>query len=139
MTKDIVDELQAKAANLNVALVLIIEDNPSEQRLFWLIKDAVGMVPCVVGNTSDALVAVEYARFNLILLDLQMPNVEAIECAKRIRHIELERGTKTPIIAVTAHAMPGDREKCISAGMDDYLAKPFPLTLLKEKIAQWAA
>ena len=139
MTKDCIDELQIEANEQKVALVLIIEDNPAQQRLFWLIKDAVGMIPCVVGNSAEALEAVSHARFNLIMLNLHIPHVEALECARKIRLLEAERGTKTPIIAVTANAMPGDRERCLDAGMDDYLAKPFPLVLLKEKIIQWAA
>lgn len=139
MTKSDLEKLRATAVDLNVFFVLIIENNPSEQRLFWLIKEAVGMVPCVVDGSSAALEAMNSVSFNLIILNLQMPEIEALECAKQIRQLELEHRIKTPIIAVTAHAMSGDREKCINAGMDDYLAKPFSLALLKGMIAKWAA
>lgn len=118
-------KLKATANDLQFALALIIEQNPSEQGLFSLIQESVGMVPRVVSNTADALEAIKYLRFNLIILNLQMPKFEGVECAKQIRHLEQARGTKTPMVAVTAHPMPCDRDKCLSAGMDDYLAKPF--------------
>ncbi|MFA6209600.1 MAG: response regulator [Candidatus Obscuribacterales bacterium] len=139
MTRDDVEKLEAKAMKSNSALVLIIEEKLSEQHFFKLIEKAVGMVCCVVSNRANALEALHYGHFNLIMLDLQIPNIEAIECAKEIRLLELKRGIKTPIIAVTAHAMPEDRQKCLDAGMDDYLSKPFSLSLLKNKIAEWAA
>ncbi len=139
MFRDDIEKLQIKAMNTNSALVLVIEENPSQQRFFSLIEDNVGMVSCIVDSCSTALELLKYVRFNLIMLDLQMPNIEAIRCAKEIRLFERERGTKTPIIAVTANVMPGDREKCLEAGMDDYLPKPFPLAQLREMIAQWAA
>ncbi|MBC7997871.1 MAG: response regulator [Leptolyngbya sp.] len=139
MFRDEIEKLQIKAMKSNSALVLVIEDNPSQQRFFSLIEENVGMVCCVVDSCSTALELLKYVRFNLIMLDLQMPSVEAIHCAREIRLLEFESGFKTPIIAVTANAMPGDREKCLDAGADDYLPKPFPLVQLKKMIAQWAA
>jgi CheY-like chemotaxis protein len=67
-----------------------------------------------------------------------LPHIDGLECTKKIRKIEEERGVHTPIIAITADAMPGTREKCIEAGMDDYLAKPFSLNELTDKISSWA-
>jgi CheY-like chemotaxis protein len=139
MTRDECKKLQGKAKELNASLVLIIEEKLSEQRLFSLIEETVGMVCCLVSNCSEALEALTHVRFNLIILDLQIPSVEATECAKKIRSLELKCGIKTPIIAVTAHAMPGDRKKCLEAGMDDYLSKPFELAQLEKMIAQWTA
>jgi CheY-like chemotaxis protein len=67
-----------------------------------------------------------------------MPDSNGIQCADRLRLVQKVRDNGTPIIAVTAHAMPGDRERCLSAGMDDYLSKPFTLLELKNKISQWS-
>lgn len=120
-------------------LVLIVEANEMQQRLFRLVKDEVEMIPYITGSSQEALLAAEAIDFNLIIIDLQIPRNDGIECAKLLQELDRKRGTKTPAIAVTAHAMPGDREKCISAGMNDYLSKPFTLVELKKKIANWAA
>jgi CheY-like chemotaxis protein len=120
------------------ALVLVIEDDLNQQRLYTLIQDEVGMIPCIVSNCEDGLRAAEFLEFDLIILDLQMPKVTGLECAQKIQEIERKRGIRTPIIAITAHAMAGDREKCMDAGMDDYISKPFTLDQLKEKISIWA-
>jgi CheY-like chemotaxis protein len=120
------------------ALVLIIEDDPNQQRLYALIQDEVGMISCIVGDCEDGMKAAEFLEFNLIILDLQMPKVAGLECAQKIQDMERKRGIRTPIIAITAHAMAGDREKCMDAGMDDYISKPFTLAELKEKISIWA-
>ena len=121
------------------ALVLIIEDNLKQQKLYRLIKDETGMLPCIVSTCEEGMEAAKFVNFNLIILDLGMPNAGAIECAKKIQEIERKRGIRTPIITVTARAMSGDREKCLDAGMDDYLSKPFSIVELREKISIWAA
>ena len=78
--------------------------------------------------------ASERLDFDVIIMDLRLPSDSGIACTKKLQELDLERGTKTPKLAVTAHAMPGDREKCLNAGVDDYLSKPFALGDLKEKI-----
>jgi CheY-like chemotaxis protein len=120
-------------------LVLIVEDNEMQQRLYNLVKDEVGMIPYIVRSSQEAVLAAEALDFNLIIIDLHMPHIDGIECAKLLQELDRKRGTKTPTIAVTANAMLGDREKCMSAGMDDYLSKPFTLVELKKKISNWAA
>ena len=77
----------------------------------------------IVSSGLDALDALEKERFDLVLMDVQMPKMGGLEATKRVRESEKE-GERVPIIAMTAHAMKGDREMCLSAGMDDYVSKP---------------
>lgn len=120
-------------------LVLIVEDDKLQQKLYNLIAEQVQMLPVIVDSCRDAVEAAASSPFDLIFLDLQMPDANGIECADCLRSVPNVRDNETPIIAVTAHAMPGDRERCLNAGMDDYLSKPFTLLELKNKISQWSA
>jgi len=120
-------------------LVLIIEDDKMQQRLYNMIADQVQMTPVIVDCCSDAIRVATGSRFDMIFVDLQMPDADGVECVARLRLVDNVRNNDVPIIAVTAHAMPGDRERCLSAGMDDYLSKPFTLLELKNKILLWAA
>ncbi len=123
----------------NYALVLIVEDDKLQQKLYSLIATQVRMIPTIVYCCSDAIKAASESQFDLIFLDLQIPDADGIECSVRLRSLDCVRDNKTPIIAVTAHAMPGDRERCLDAGMDDYLSKPFTLIELKDKIFHWSS
>jgi len=78
----------------------------------------------VAGNGRETLAAFESGGFDLILMDLQMPEMDGFEATTAIRERERESGNRVPIVALTAHAMKGDREKCLAAGMDGYLTKP---------------
>ena len=120
-------------------LVLIIEDDKMQQRLYNMIADQVQMTPVIVDCCREAIKVASGSRFDLIFVDLQMPDADGVECVARLRLVDSVRENDVPIIAVTAHAMPGDRERCLSAGMDDYLSKPFTLLELKNKISQWSA
>lgn len=137
--RDINNKVARRRLPGSYPLVLIVEDDRLQQKLYNLIAEQVQMTPVIVASCRDAVEAAAGSRFDLIFLDLQMPDASGIECADRLRLVPNVRDNSTPIIAVTAHAMPGDRERCLNAGMDDYLSKPFTLLELKNKISQWSA
>ncbi|MCL4110982.1 UNVERIFIED_CONTAM: hypothetical protein GTU68_053179 [Idotea baltica] len=116
--------------------ILLAEDNLVNQKL------AVGILNKLehsVTVAEDGLLAIskfqeQNQNFDVILMDVQMPNCDGLEATRRIREIEQSTGQRIPIIAMTAHAMPGDRQKCLDAGMDDYLTKPIRSQKLKERL-----
>ena len=104
--------------------ILLAEDNEINQRLAMTVLSKWGHSVAVASNGREAVEAVERERFDLVLMDVQMPVLDGFEATGIIRHKESERGGRIPIVAMTAHALKGDREKCIAAGMDDYVSKP---------------
>jgi CheY-like chemotaxis protein len=104
--------------------VLVAEDNVVNQRLVLYLLEKQGHQVRIASSGREALGAWEEAPFDLLLLDIQMPDLEGYEIARTIRNRERQQGGHLPIIALTAHAMKGDRERCLEAGMDDYLTKP---------------
>ncbi|KAL1917404.1 uncharacterized protein VTP21DRAFT_3797 [Calcarisporiella thermophila] len=104
--------------------ILLAEDNEVNQKLAKRILEKVGHRVSIVSNGKLAVEAFQARRFDLILMDVQMPLMGGFEATQRIRELESEWGGHIPIIALTAHAMIGDREKCLSAGMDEYVTKP---------------
>jgi len=91
----------------------------------------------VVGNGGEAAAAVAANQFDLVLMDVQMPVMDGFEATTAIRQAE-NGGRRTPIVAMTAHAMKGDEQKCIQAGMDDYLSKPIHFAELRDMLEKWA-
>ncbi len=104
--------------------VLLAEDNAVNQRLAVRLLEKRGHHVVVAENGAEALVAMEKQNFDLVLMDVQMPEMDGLEATAAIRQKEKNSGKHQPIIALTAHAMKGDREKCIAGGMDGYLTKP---------------
>lgn len=114
--------------------VLLVEDNMINQKIVVLsLKKLVKNID-VAGNGKEALDKFGTSKYDIILMDVQMPVMDGIVSTKKIREIESSTGTHTPIIAITANALHGDKDLCISAGMDDYIAKPFQVELLIEKM-----
>jgi CheY-like chemotaxis protein len=89
-----------------------------------------------VSNGREALAALEQEQFDLVLMDVQMPEIDGLAAVTMIRQREQQTGTHMPIIALTAHAMDGDRERCIEAGTDSYISKPFRIAQLFAAIEQ---
>jgi CheY-like chemotaxis protein len=104
--------------------ILLTEDNPVNQRLAVRILEKWGHSVVVAGNGHKALEAFDRQSFDLVLMDVQMPEMSGLEATAEIRKREEATGRRVPIIAMTAHAMEGDREKCLAAGMDHYVTKP---------------
>ncbi len=104
--------------------ILLAEDNLINQKIAVRLLEKAGHRVRVTGNGKEALAALEREAFDLVLMDVQMPEMGGFEATGIIREREKGSGRHVPVIAMTAHAMKGDRERCLAAGMDDYLAKP---------------
>lgn len=120
--------------NLSKPMVLVVDDHESQRALFKLLADRLDISVHAVGSAAEALRAVETYKFDAILMDVQMPVMNGFDCTRAIRK---QMNDYTPIIAVTACVFPGDREKCLDSGMDDYLPKPFELGELRDKLDTW--
>jgi two-component system sensor histidine kinase/response regulator len=116
--------------------VLLAEDNPVNQKLVLRLLEKAGLKADVVANGSQAVAAIGKAAYDLVLMDCQMPEMDGFEATAEIRRLE-GNARHTTICALTAHAMAGDRERCIDAGMDDYISKPLTTGILHTKIAHW--
>ncbi len=118
--------------------ILVTEDNAINQQLARSLLERRGHTVDIAANGFLALAALEAVRFDIVLMDLQMPVMSGLEATAAIRTRERQSGRRVPIIAMTARAMPGDREQCLAAGMDGYLSKPVrpdELYALIEKLA----
>ena len=107
--------------------ILLAEDNVINQKLAVRILEKQGHVVTVANDGQEALEVFGKDSFDLILMDVQMPKMDGFEATRLIRKKEKEIKGHIPIIAMTAHAMKGDRERCLDAGMDDYISKPLKL------------
>jgi CheY-like chemotaxis protein/HPt (histidine-containing phosphotransfer) domain-containing protein len=117
--------------------VLAAEDNPVNQRLVVLMLEKLGHEPVLAANGREVLERVRQERFDAILMDVQMPEMDGLEAASRLRDEERLSGRRTPIIAMTAHAGLADRQACLDAGMDWHLAKPLCVQDLDAALRQW--
>ena len=114
--------------------VLVVEDNAVNRRLAQHVLEKAGHAVVVADCGAAALSALERSRFDLVLMDVQMPGMDGIETTARIREREKSTGGHVPVIALTAHAMPGDRARCLAGGMDGHLVKPIQPKALLEAI-----
>lgn len=115
--------------------LLVVEDNPLNQEIILALLQAMGAEITCVGSGSEAIDAVAKQRFDLVMMDIQLPGMDGVEATKRIR--ELDAGKTLPIIALTANALPGDKENYLAAGMDDYISKPINPTELYQLLTRW--
>jgi len=127
--------LQAKVRiELKNANILLVEDNAINQKIIILsLKNMVKNID-IANNGKDALDKFGTSKYDLILMDIQMPVINGIVATKKIRELEATSNTQTPIIAITANALSGDKETCLAAGMNDYISKPFQVEVLVNKM-----
>jgi len=114
--------------------ILVAEDSPVNQKVAAGILQKMGHTVVLANNGVEALNKWRQERFDLILMDVQMPELDGFGSTQEIRREERERGEHTPIVAMTAHALAEDRERCLAAGMDDYLSKPISRKALEQVI-----
>lgn len=117
--------------------ILVVDDNPINRRLTQRILGQFGATVETVESGSECLEKIASASYDVILMDVQMPGMDGHETTQRLRVLEAEYGlSRTPVVALTADAMRGDREKCLEAGMDEYLTKPIQRSVLVETLAR---
>ena len=131
--------LAATAQPPRAMRILLTEDNVVNQRLATRLLEKRGHQVVVAGNGHEALAALEKDPFDLILMDIQMPEMDGMEATAKIREKEELVGGHVPVVALTAHAMKGDEELCLAAGMDDYLTKPIRPQELDKLLAKFAS
>ena len=120
--------------------VLLVEDNLTTQQIGKAMLRQRGLEVVIASNGLEAVAALEREQYAIVLMDVQMPELDGFEATRRIRRLEAAEGrARTPIIALTAHALPADRQKCLDAGMDDYLVKPYSGASLSAIVARWLA
>jgi signal transduction histidine kinase/response regulator RpfG family c-di-GMP phosphodiesterase/HPt (histidine-containing phosphotransfer) domain-containing protein len=120
--------------------ILVAEDNPAGQRIAVAILNKLGYDSGTVANGAEAIQALRVGDYAAVLMDCEMPGMDGYEATRLIRRPETgARDPEIPIVALTADALPGDRENCLQAGMSDYLAKPISMNKLSETLAIWTS
>jgi signal transduction histidine kinase/CheY-like chemotaxis protein/HPt (histidine-containing phosphotransfer) domain-containing protein len=118
--------------------VLLVEDHPVNQKVAQKLLARLGLTVDLAENGEAALERIRDHRFDLVLMDCQMPVLDGYSATRRLREMEREQlKPRLPVVAMTAHAMAGDRERCLQAGMDDYLSKPLDRGQLAQTVAHW--
>jgi len=117
--------------------VLAADDNAVNKKLITRLLEKAGYIADAVENGREAVESVTRVDYDAVLMDCQMPVMDGFEATRMIRAAESGRGRHVPIIALTASAMESDRERCLAAGMDDYLTKPIKPAELAEVLARW--
>ncbi|MCG8013092.1 MAG: ATP-binding protein, partial [Candidatus Thiodiazotropha weberae] len=121
-----------------VGRVLVVEDNPVNQAVVKKMLEKAGLSPVTSNDGVEAMEALQAEQFDVVLMDCQMPRMDGYEATEAIREREQNQGLmRTPVIAMTANAMAGDRERCLAVGMDDYLSKPVKPAQLENMLRQW--
>jgi CheY-like chemotaxis protein len=123
-----------KKVKVEDANILLVEDNAINQKIVILsLKNFVKNIDVAL-NGKEALDKFGSSKYDLILMDIQMPVMNGIIATKKIRELEVSTNTQIPIIAITANALSGDKEVCLAAGMNDYISKPFQVDILLNKM-----
>ena len=129
--------VEKEAAALESGAILLVEDNVMNQKVAIKQLSLLGYTVDIANNGQEALDAVARGRYKVILMDCQMPVMDGFNATRLIRIAEQTRGGHVHIIAMTANAMSGDRERCLESGMDDYLSKPIVRAELGALLAEY--
>ncbi|HLA27138.1 MAG TPA: response regulator, partial [Syntrophales bacterium] len=133
VTRHTIGEIRRSAAR-----ILLAEDNITNQQVALGILRKLGLRADAVANGAEAVKALETLHYDLVLMDMQMPEMDGLEATRAIRSPQSAvRNHQIPIIAMTAHVLQGDREKCLEAGMNDYVPKPISPPILMEALDKW--
>ncbi len=128
---------QSEHHDLSSMRVLLVEDNPVNQKITTKMLEKVGVENCQIAtNGYEAIELIEKIDFDLVLMDIQMPDLDGVETTRRIRKSKVVPAS-LPIVAVTASAMEGDRQRCLDAGMNDYISKPFTFEQLESIVMKF--
>ena len=126
--------IEQRKIDLKDANLLLVEDNLINQKIVVLsLKNLVNNID-IANNGKEALDKFGSIKYDIILMDIQMPIMDGITATKKIREVETNTHSHTPIIAITANALSGDKEICLAAGMNDYISKPFQIDILVQKM-----
>jgi CheY-like chemotaxis protein len=117
--------------------ILLVEDNPANMRVTQALLETLGCHVSAARNGLEAVGMCRHNRFDLVLMDCQMPEMDGYEATRCIRQREGFEGRHTPIVALTAHAMEGSREASLQSGMDDQITKPLTMAVLTGKLLEW--
>ena len=117
--------------------ILLAEDHPVNQMMMTRLLEKRGHRVVLARNGVEAVEAAMRERFDVVLMDVQMPVMDGFEATARLRESERGRSVRVPVIALTAHAMKGYREECLAAGMDDYLNKPLKPDQVTDTLKKW--
>jgi len=128
--------LESQLAGEHPLRILVAEDHPVNQKLALAVLNKLGYQPDMAANGKEVLELVGRSNYDIILMDVQMPEMDGLEATRMIRRCVEHQPT---ILAMTANAMLGDRDKCLQAGMDDYISKPLDLDELIAQLKKWSA
>ncbi len=119
--------------------LLLVEDNPVNQMVASKMLEKIGLIPTLASNGKEALKKLATQSFDLVLMDCQMPEMDGFEATRQLRskNVQSLKQTAMPIIAMTANVMEGDKQRCLDAGMDDYLGKPVKMDELESLVRRW--
>ena len=137
MPENMSNTITGQQTDKSASKILLVEDNKVNTLIALKILDRLGYVADRVANGREALEALSHTPYSLVLMDCQMPEMDGFEATHAIRTLEQKTGSHIPIVAMTANAMVEDRERCISAGMDDYISKPVDRAVLAAILERW--
>lgn len=135
--KDSSNDIQKEPGDIEDIRVLLVEDDKTNQSVIAWCFELAGAQVVLAENGYEAVSELIKNKFDVVLMDLQMPKMDGITTASIIREMEAGTENHIPIIALTAYADSRDIQKCLEAGMDDFLSKPVDLNVLLEKIKKW--